>query len=47
MPTYKKIIFLKAIKVRVNAGEGTAEEIIKTYIKLTESEKEELFKEFL
>lgn len=47
MPAYKKIIFIKAIKVRVGTGEGTAEEIIATYSKLTEAEKAELQAEFL
>lgn len=47
MPDYKKIIFLKAINVRIDAGEGSADAIIKTYTKLTEIEKEELLKEFI
>lgn len=46
MPSYKKIIFMKAIKVRIEAGEGTAEEIIDTYTKLTEEEKVELINAF-
>lgn len=46
MPTYKKIIFVKAISVRIEGGEGTAEEIIRSYTKLTETEKLELLKEF-
>lgn len=46
MAAYKKIIFLKAIKVRVQTGEGTPDEIIETYVKLTEAEKNELRKEF-
>ena len=47
MAAYKKIIFLKAIRVRIQAGEGTPDEIIATYTKLTEAEKVELQKEFL
>lgn len=46
MAAYKKIIFLKAIKVRYQAGEGTVNEIIETYAKLTEVEKDELRNEF-
>ena len=46
MQTYKKIIFLKAIKVRIELGDGTANEIIETYTKLTDNEKVELLMEF-
>lgn len=46
MPTYKEIIFLKAIRVRFESGEGTADTIIETYTKLTAAEKEELKKDF-
>lgn len=46
MPTYKKIIFLKAIRVRFELGEGTVETITETYTKLTAAEKEELKNEF-
>ncbi len=46
MPGYKKVTFLKAIRVRIEAGEGTAQEIIDTYTKLSDAEREELRKEF-
>lgn len=46
MPMYKKIIFVKAIKVRIEVGEGTADEIVAMYTKLTEAERQELLKEF-
>jgi len=46
MPHYKKIIFMKAIKVRVENGEGAAKKIIETYTKLTDKEKKELLSEF-
>ncbi len=42
MLDYKKVIFLRAIKVRVANREGTAEEIIESYGKLTGDEKKEL-----
>lgn len=42
MQDYKKIIFIKAIEVRMANGEGTAEEIIESYGKLTGDEKKEL-----
>ena len=42
MLDYKKVIFLRAIKVRVANSEGTAEEIIESYGKLTGDEKKEL-----
>lgn len=42
MPNYKKVIFLKAIKVRLESGEGTVDEIVETYTKLTEAERTEL-----
>lgn len=42
MQDYKKIIFLKAIRVRLVAGEGTVDTIINAYTKLTEEEKIEL-----
>ena len=40
MDTWKKVIFINSIKVRLQNGEGTAEEIINSYVKLTEDEKE-------
>lgn len=46
MDTWKKVIFINSIKVRLQNGEGTAEEIINSYVKLTEDEKEILRKEF-
>lgn len=46
MTGYKKVIFLKAIRVRIEAGDGTAQEIIDTYTKLSDAEREELRKEF-
>ncbi len=46
MLDYKKVIFLRAIKVRVANREGTAEEIIEAYGRLTNDEKSELKAEF-
>ena len=46
MDTWKKVIFINSIKVRLQNGEGTAEEIINSYVKLTEDEKEILRKDF-
>lgn len=46
MPTYKKIIFVKAIKVRVEAGEGSIDKIIDSYTKLSAEEQDVLRKEF-
>jgi uncharacterized protein (DUF433 family) len=39
MPTWKLNIFVNAIRTRYKAGEGTYEEIIATYPKLTAEEK--------
>lgn len=46
MSTWKKLIFINSVKVRVQSGEGTAEEIIDSYTKLTEDEKTVLRAEF-
>ncbi len=45
MPLWKKIIFVNAIKARLAMENRTVEEIIETYSKLSESEKEELLSE--
>lgn len=46
MQTWKKMIFVNAIKTRVQNGEGTAEEITNSYTKLTAEEKAILIAEF-
>lgn len=46
MQDYKKIIFIKAVEVRMANGEGTAKGIIESYEKLTGDEKKELKAEF-
>lgn len=46
MAEWKKSIFVSAIKIRVSNGEGTAEEIINFYTKLTEEERGILKAEF-
>ena len=46
MDTWKKLIFVNSVKVRVQNSEGTAEEIIDSYVKLMEAEKTILKKEF-
>lgn len=45
MAGYKKRIFVRVIKARMEAEQTTAEEIIKDYPKLTEEEKAELLAE--
>lgn len=42
MPSWKFNIFVRAIKVRMEAEQATREEILETYPRLTESEKNEL-----
>lgn len=46
MQSYKKIIFIRAIEVRIANGDGSAKEIIESYGKLTSDEKKELKAEF-
>lgn len=46
MPNWKKIIFINAIKARIQLESRTAEDIIKDYTKLTEAEKAEILSEF-
>ena len=46
MAAYKKIIFIRAIQVRIDAGEGTVNMIVNSYTKLTDNEKQELLREF-
>ncbi len=46
MSEWKKLIFVNSVKVRVQRGEGTADEIIDSYTKLTEDEKIILKAEF-
>ncbi len=45
MPTWKKTIFLNAIKARIQMENRTADDIIQEYLKLSESEKEEILNE--
>lgn len=45
MPTWKKTIFVNAIKARVTQEDRTADEIIQEYTKLTEAEKIEILTE--
>lgn len=42
MPSWKKSIFVNAIKARMQMENRTAEEIIEDYTKLTQDEKEEI-----
>jgi hypothetical protein len=46
MPTWKKTIFVNAIKARIIQESRTAEDIIEDYPKLSKEEKEEVLKEF-
>lgn len=46
MEAWKKVIFVNSIKVRLQNGEGSAEEIINSYAKLSDGEKEILKAEF-
>lgn len=42
MPTWKKTIFVNAIKARMEQENRTAEDIITEYTKLTDTEKTEI-----
>lgn len=42
MPAWKKMIFVNAIKARMEMENRTAEDIIQEYNKLTEGEKTEI-----
>lgn len=42
MQSWKLSIFVNAVKIRVANGEGTAEEIVDSYTKLTSEEKAEI-----
>lgn len=42
MPSWKKNIFVNAIKARMELESRTAEDIIQEYTKLTEAEKNEI-----
>ncbi len=46
MPSWKKNIFVNAIKARMELENRTAEDIIQDYTKLTEDEKTEILAEF-
>lgn len=46
MPAWKKIIFINAIKARIQLESRTAEDIIKDYTKLSDIEKAEILSEF-
>lgn len=46
MAEWKKSIFVKAIKTRIEKGEGTLGDILETYTKLSEEEKQEIRQEF-
>ena len=46
MPTWKKRIFVNAIKIQLRTEEKTLEEILEAYPKLTDAEKDILRKEF-
>lgn len=45
MPTWKKTIFVNAIKARMVSENRTAEDIIAEYTKLSEAEKAEILAE--
>lgn len=45
MPTWKKTIFVNAIKTRMIQENRTAEDIITEYTKLTDAEKTEILAE--
>lgn len=45
MPSWKKSIFVNAIKARMELENRTSEDIISEYTKLTESEKAEILAE--
>lgn len=42
MPSWKLNIFKRAVIIRFDAGEGTVEEIVATYPKLTHEERQEV-----
>jgi hypothetical protein len=42
MPRWKQLIFVRAIEIRVAGGEGTEDEIIDSYTKLTDAEKADI-----
>lgn len=42
MPSWKLNIFKRAVIIRFEAGEGTVEEIVATYTKLTAEEQKEV-----
>jgi hypothetical protein len=42
MPSWKKNIFARTIKARMEAEQRTAEDIIKEYPKLTDAEQKEI-----
>lgn len=42
MPEWKKQIFVKAVDIRIKSSEGSVEEIINSYPKLTDIDKEEI-----
>jgi len=46
MPSWKKIIFINAIKARIQLENRTADVIIQDYTKLTEAEKTEILSGF-
>lgn len=46
MQSWKKTIFINAIRIKLRSGEETLEEILSGYPKLTDEEKEVLRKEF-
>ena len=46
MEAWKRAICVNSIKVRLQNGEGSAEEIINSYAKLSDGEKEILKAEF-
>nr|WP_308743530.1 hypothetical protein [uncultured Anaerocolumna sp.] len=45
MPSWKLCIFKRAVIIRCGVGEGTVEEIVSTYPKLTEEEQQEVIAE--
>lgn len=45
MPSWKKSIFVNAIKTRMGLEDRTSEDIIQEYTKLTEEEKAEILAE--
>ncbi len=47
MPSWKKSIFVNAIKARMELESRTPEDIIQEYTKLTEEEKTEILTETL